>query len=70
MSNYNYPRGGTVTFGSRDALPPNNVEKIVKGSQLDLEFNELASVSDTKLDKNGTDFTGIISAGEIIGGTY
>ncbi len=64
MANYVYP-AGPITFGTRDGLPPNDPDKVVKGMQLDFEFNELAQRSADKLDKTGNDF-----AGTIDGGTY
>ena len=59
MADYIYPTG-SITFGARDALAPADPEKVVKGSQLDAEFQGIAAASATKFDDDST----------IDGGTY
>ena len=73
MADYTYPSNpGNLTFGDRDALDPSNPEKIIKGTQLDWEFDSLAADSATKLDEaaQAGDFTGLIDGGTIDGGTF
>lgn len=72
MSNYQYPQAGDITFGTRDGLAPGNPEKVVKGSQLDTEFNALVIANTSKLDKAAAsgDFTGLIDGGTVDGGIF
>ena len=73
MSDYGYPTvPNNITFGARDDLAPGNAEKVVKGSQMDAEFNGLVTSVNSKLDKNAApgSFTGTIDGGVIDGGTY
>ena len=72
MSNYTYPNS-SLTFGQRDTLSPGSTEKVVKGSQLDFEFNALVTSVNSKLNTLNPiiegDLTGP-SGARIIGGTY
>ena len=74
MTDYVYPSGGNVPnkFSDRDALPPGDPEKVIKGLQLDQEFNALVTAVNSKLDKaaQAGDFTGLIDGGSINGGTF
>lgn len=72
MTDYVYPQPGDITFGTRDGLPPGNPEKVVKGVQLDTEFEALVVANTSKLDKaaQSGDFTGLIDGGEVNGGTF
>ena len=71
MSDYTYTNN-TFTFGQRDGLAPGSAEKVVKGIQLDFEFLALVTAVNSKLDKNGTDFEGVIGSenAEVNGGTF
>ena len=72
MSDYQYPQPGEITFGTRDGLAPGSPEKVVKGIQLDTEFNALVLANTSKLDSNAQpgSFTGVIDGGDIDGGTF
>jgi hypothetical protein len=70
MSDYVYGPPSQMTFGTRDTLAPNNADKVVKGSQLDVEFNGLVTAVNSKLNLNNPAFTGTMSGGIIDGGAY
>lgn len=55
MSNYTK----STNFTAKDLLPSGNASKIVKGSEIDAEFNAIETASATKLDKTGGTLTGL-----------
>ena len=57
MSNYTK----TTNFATKDALASNNPAKIVKGTEIDTEFNNIAVASGTKADKASPTFTGTVT---------
>ena len=66
MSNYTK----TTNFAAKDALASGNSNKIVRGTEIDTEFNNIAIASATKANINDPTFTGVLTAGTITGGTY
>lgn len=77
MSNYTK----SVNFAAKDDLASGNPSKIVKGSEIDTEFNNIATAVATKADIASPTFTGTVTAatvnvtgtltaGTIDGGTY
>ena len=77
MSNYSK----TVDFATKDALPSGNAAKVVKGAEIDTEFNNIAIASATKANSASPAFTGTATgfnltlsgtfqAALIDGGTY
>ena len=54
MSNY----VKSTDFASKDALASGNAAKIVKGTEIDTEFNNIATAVATKADLNSPAFTG------------
>ena len=54
MSNYTK----TTNFAAKDSLPSGNANKIVKGTEIDSEFNNIATASATKADANNAALTG------------
>ena len=79
MSNYTK----TTDFAAKDSLPSGNAAKIVKGSEINTEFNAIATAVTTKADLAGPTFTGTVTvptlsaaniagtlAGTISGGSY
>jgi hypothetical protein len=54
MSNYTK----STDFASKDSLPSGNAGKIVKGTEIDTEFNNIATAIATKADLAGPSFTG------------
>ena len=77
MANYEK----SVNFAAKDGLAPGNPAKIVKGSELDTEFNNIEARSADKADLASPTFTGTVTAatvnvtgtltaGLIDGGTY
>lgn len=64
MSNYTK----STNFATKDNLPTGDPLKIVKGTEIDTEFNNIATAVSTKLDSNGGTLTGgTISGGSISG---
>lgn len=57
MSNYTK----TTNFASKDNLSPGNPLKIVKGTEIDTEFNNIATAVGTKADLNAPTFTGNVT---------
>jgi hypothetical protein len=77
MSNYTK----TTNFATKDSLSSGNANKIVKGTEIDTEFNNIATASATKANTAAPTFTGTvtiptltvtgtITADTITGGTY
>lgn len=77
MSNYTK----LTDFASKDSLSSGDANKIIKGTEFETEFDNIATAIATKADTasptfTGTvtipnlTFTGSLSTGEIQGGTY
>jgi hypothetical protein len=77
MSNYTK----TTNFAVKDTLASGNPAKIIKGSEIDTEFNNIQTNVATKSDTASPTFTGTVTAptlnvvgtltaGTIDGGTY
>jgi hypothetical protein len=77
MSNYTK----TTNFAVKDTLASGNPAKIIKGSEIDTEFNNIQTNVATKADTASPTFTGTVTAptltvtgtlttGTIDGGTY
>lgn len=71
----------SVNFAAKDDLASGNPSKIVKGSEIDTEFNNIATAVASKANTAGQTFTGTVAAptvnvsgtltaGLIDGGTY
>jgi len=65
LSNYTK----SVDFASKDALLSGNPAKIIKGTEIDTEYNNIATAISTKADINSPTFTGIPVAPTASGGT-
>ena len=65
MTNYTK----TTDFAAKDALPSGNSAKIVKGSEIDTEFNNIATASATKANANDAALTGTTTFETISDGT-
>ena len=65
MSNYTK----TVNFATKDNLSPGNPLKIVKGTEIDTEYNNIATAIATKTDNSAAAITGGAIDGAAIGGT-
>jgi hypothetical protein len=63
MSNYTK----TTDFASKDSLSSGDPNKIIKGTEFETEFDNIATAIATKA---GLTFTGTLSTGTINGGTY
>ena len=68
-------------YATKDSLPPGDPAKVVKGTELDDEFNSIAIASATKAEVNDTaltgdtsvenlDVSGTFTAVEVDGGTF
>lgn len=66
MSNY----VKSTNFASKDALATGNPLKIVKGTEIDTEFNNIATAVATKADLNSPTFIGTPAAPTASPGTY
>ena len=73
MSNYTK----TTNFATKDSLPSGNAGKIVKGTEINTEFDNIATAIATKADANSPTLTGTITlsgtvtgSGTINGGTF
>jgi hypothetical protein len=77
MSNYTK----TTDFAAKDSLPSGDAGKVIKGTEFDNEFNDIATAVATKANTasptfTGTvtipalTFTGTLSTGTVDGGTY
>jgi len=73
----------TTDFAIKDSLPSGDAAKIVKGSEINTEFNDIATAVATKANLAGPTFTGTVTvptlsaaniagtlAGTISGGSY
>jgi hypothetical protein len=47
-----------TNFAAKDSLPSGNAGKIIKGTEIDTEFNAIASAISSKADTNSPTFTG------------
>ena len=57
MSNY----VKSTNFATKDTLPAGDVNKIVKGTEIDTEFNNIATAVSTKADTTSPTFTGTVT---------
>ena len=61
MSNYTK----TTNFATKDSLPSGNAAKIVRGTEIDTEFDNIATASATKADTASPTFTGTVTAATV-----
>ena len=61
MSNYTK----TTNFATKDSLPSGNAAKIVRGTEIDTEFNNIQIASATKSNTAGPTFTGTVTAATV-----
>jgi hypothetical protein len=59
-----------TNFAVKDALTTGNPAKLVKGTEINSEFDAIATAVQTKINLNNPSFTGTMSGGTIDGGTY
>lgn len=65
MANYTK----ATNFAAKDSLPSGNSGKIIKGTEIDTEFNAIASAVASKTDSNSPAFTGTPTAPTAVAGT-
>ena len=58
-----------TNFAGKDALSSGDPQKIIKGSEIDAEYNAIAAAISSKADLNGPTFTGTPSAPTASAGT-
>lgn len=61
MANYTK----TVDFAAKDNLPSGNPGKIVKGTEIDTEYNNIATAVATKANLASPTFTGTVTAATV-----
>lgn len=67
MSNYTK----STDFAVKDSLSTGNPSKLVKGTEIDTEFNAIQSAVNSKADKANPTFTGTITAVNLtVSGTF
>ncbi len=67
MSNYTK----STDFAIKDSLSTGNPSKLVKGTEIDTEFNAIQSAVTSKSDKANPTFTGTITAVNVtVSGTF
>lgn len=67
MANYTKSTNFTV----KDSLPTGNAGKIIKGTEVDTEFNNIASAISSKLDANNSALIGNTTAVNLtVSGTF
>jgi len=66
MSNYTK----TVNFAAKDALTTGDANKVVKGTEIDTEFNNIATAVATKFDSTSTVPASAVAAGTFGTGTF
>lgn len=67
MSNYTK----ATDFAVKDTLASGNPSKLVKGTEIDSEFNAIASAVNSKADKDAPAFTGTTTAVNLtVSGTF
>jgi len=67
MSNYTK----STDFAIKDSLASGNPSKLVKGTEIDTEFNAIQAAVNSKADKSSPTFTGTITANNLtVTGTF
>jgi hypothetical protein len=61
MSNYTK----TTNFAAKDSLPSGNAAKVVKGTEIDTEYNNIATAVATKANTASPTFTGTVTAATV-----
>ena len=52
----------TTNFATKDSLPSGNAAKIVRGTEIDTEYNNIATAVATKANSASPTFTGTVTA--------
>jgi hypothetical protein len=61
----------STDFAVKDSLSTGNPSKLVKGTEIDTEFNAIQSAVNSKADKANPTFTGTITAANLtVSGTF
>jgi len=61
----------STDFAIKDSLASGNPSKLVKGTDIDTEFNAISSAVNSKADKANPTFTGTITAANLtVSGTF
>jgi len=61
MSNYTK----TTNFAAKDSLPSGNANKIVRGTEIDTEYTNIATAVNSKSDTADPTFTGTVTAATV-----
>ena len=49
----------TTNFAAKDSLPSGDPAKIIRGTEFNVEFDNIATASRSKADENNADLTGL-----------
>jgi hypothetical protein len=55
----------TTNFATKDSLPSGNAAKIVRGTEIDTEYNNIATAVATKANSASPTFTGTVTAATV-----
>jgi hypothetical protein len=55
----------TTNFATKDSLPSGNAAKIVRGTEIDTEYNNIATAMATKANSASPTFTGTVTAATV-----
>lgn len=67
MSNYTK----TTNFTAKDSLASGDPSKVVRGSEIDTEFTNIATAVNSKADTSAPTFTGTLTAADLtVSGTF
>ena len=51
----------TTNFAAKDSLPSGDPAKIIRGTEFNVEFDNIATANRSKVDSNNADLTGLTS---------
>lgn len=55
----------TTDFAAKDSLPSGNAGKVIRGTEFETEFDNIAAAVATKIDKTGGTFTGTVAFNDV-----
>ena len=55
----------TTNFAAKDSLPSGDPAKIIRGTEFNVEFDNIATASRSKADSNNTDLTGLTNVEDL-----
>jgi hypothetical protein len=55
----------TTNFAAKDSLPSGDPAKIIRGTEFNVEFDNIATASRSKADENNADLTGLTNVEDL-----